>query len=191
MLGVAAASVFTLFVTGFALLFVVPIVFIGSCTASVAFAWGLIGYLVLQRINGGEAPVRTGIKDGDTSTVLTGGRLRDLVDRAVSDSQQKGLAIDSSQDKRLSLGSQGQRGGHEARSGSPRRRHDEQSNGTTYGGEFGKKDQESGAPGATSGTRELGQGARDPTEAHITTYGPVDDSVIDWKTQFRRESIAT
>ncbi|KAF3042181.1 hypothetical protein E8E12_008690 [Didymella heteroderae] len=114
-LGVIAAFVFTLFVTGFALLFVVPIVFIGSCTASIAFVWGLIVYLVLQRINGGETPVQPGTKVGDTLNVLTGGRLRNTVDRADSDSQQEQLAVDSSQDNKVSLGSQGQRGHHEAR----------------------------------------------------------------------------
>lgn len=146
---------------------------------------------MLQRINGGETPVQPGTNDGDTSNVLTGGRLRDLVDRADSTLQQKGMAINSSQDKKVSLGSQDPRGGHEARSDSPRRRHDEQRNGTSYSGEFGEKDQESRAPGATSEMRELSQGARDPTEAHVTIYGPVDDSVVDWKTQFQREGIAT
>ncbi|KAF3053361.1 hypothetical protein E8E11_011640 [Didymella keratinophila] len=193
-LGVIAAFVFTLFVTGFALLFVVPVAFIGSCTASVAFVWGLIGYLVLQQINGGETPVQPGTQVGDTLNVLTGGRLRDLVDRADSDPQQKELAVDSSQDKKVPLGGQGHRGDREARSGPPRRRHDEQSNGTSHGGEFGKEGQEGGAPGATIGTRDLSQGARDPTEApepHITTCGPVDESVVDWKAQFQREGIAT
>jgi hypothetical protein len=193
-LGVIAAFVFTLFVTGFALLVVVPVAFIGSCTASVAFVWGLIGYLVLQQINGGETPAQPGTKVGDTLNVLTGGRLRDLVDRADSSPQQKELALDSSQDKKVSLGSQGQRGDHEARSGSPRRRHDKQSNETSHGGGFGKEGQEGGAPGATFGARDLGQGAGYPSEAsqpHITTYGPVDDSVVDWKTQFQHEGMAT
>ncbi|KAJ4379314.1 hypothetical protein N0V86_005359 [Didymella sp. IMI 355093] len=62
LLGVIAALAFTLFTTGFALLFVVPIVFIGSCTASLVFVWSLIGYLVLQRINGGETPIQPGTK---------------------------------------------------------------------------------------------------------------------------------
>lgn len=191
LLGVIAALVFTLFTTGFALLFVVPIVFVGSCTASIAFVGGLIGYLVLQRINGGETPVKPGTKVGDTLNELTGGRLRDLVDRADSGSQQERLAVDSSQDKKVSLENQGGRGHHEARSGSPRRRHDGQSNGTGYGGEAGEEGQESGTRGTTFGARDLSQGARDYPEAHITTYGPVDESVVDWKTQFQREGIAT
>ncbi|KAF1361972.1 hypothetical protein EJ07DRAFT_52460, partial [Lizonia empirigonia] len=74
LLGVIAALVSTLLATGFALLFVVPVVFIGSCTATIAFLWGLIGYLVLQRINGGETPVQPGTNVGDTLNELTGGR---------------------------------------------------------------------------------------------------------------------
>lgn len=191
MLGVVAAFVFTLFVSGFALLFVVPIVFIGSCTASVAFVWGLIGYLVLQQINGGETPVQPGTKVSNSLNALTDGRLRDLVDRADSDSQQKDLAVDSSQDKKASLGSQAKRGHYEARSGSPRRRQYAQTNEAGNDGEFEKEGQKGGASNATIGTRDLGQGARDPPEAHITTYGRVDESVVDWKTQFQREGIAT
>ncbi|KAF1933627.1 uncharacterized protein M421DRAFT_415974 [Didymella exigua CBS 183.55] len=182
LLGVIAALVFTLFTTGFALLLVVPIVFIGSCTASIAFVWGLIGYIVLQRLNGGETPVQPGTKVGDSLNALTGGRLRDLVDRDGSDAQQEQLAIDSSQDKNVPLEGQGRRGDHEARSGSSRRRYDRQSNGTCHGGEVGEESQEGGARGTAIGTR-------DHPEAHITTYGPVDESVVDWKTQFQREGI--
>ncbi|KAF2630462.1 hypothetical protein BU25DRAFT_489222 [Macroventuria anomochaeta] len=97
-LGVIAALVFTLFTTGFALLFVVPVVFIGSCTASIAFLWGLIGYLVLQRINGGETSVQPGTKVSDTLNELTDERLRDLVDRADADAQQERLAAKAEAD---------------------------------------------------------------------------------------------
>ena len=156
--------------------------------------WGLIGYLVLQQINGGETPVQPGTQVGDKFNALTGGRLRDLVDRADSGPQQKDLAVGSSQDKKATFGKEDEWRRHEARSGTPRRQYDGYTNGTIHDGELGEEGQESGAPGATLGTRDLGQGARDPTEApkpHVITYGAVDESVVDWKTQFQREGIAT
>lgn len=191
MLGVVAAVVFTLFVSGFALFFVVPIVFIGSCTASVAFVWGLVGYLVLQQINGVETPVRPGTKVSNSLNALTDGRLRDLVDRAGPDSQPEDLAVNLSRDTKASLQSQVERGHCEARSGSPHRRQGVQINGTRDDGGLGEEGQEDRAPSATVGTRDPGQGARDRPDAHITTYNPVDESVVDWKTQFQREGTAT
>ena len=190
LLGVIAALVFTLFSTGFALLFVVPIVVIGSCTASIAFLWGLVGYLVLQRINGGEAPVQPGTKVGDTLNELTGGRLRDLVDRADSDSQQERLAVDPSQDQKVPLGSESGRGHHETRSGSPRRRHYGQSNGTGHSGEAGEEGEESGARSAEVAARNLRQGARNyPEGVNMSTYDPTSERVVDWKTEFQQEAI--
>jgi hypothetical protein len=150
--------------------------------------------LVLQQINGGETPVQPGTQVGDKFNALTGGRLRELVDRADSDPQQKDLAMDPLQDKKATTAKEDERRHHEARSGTPCRQHDRHTNETIYDGEFGEEGQGSGASGVTVGTQDPGQGARDPTEApepHITTYGPVDESVVDWKTQFHREGIAT
>jgi hypothetical protein len=181
--------VFTLFTTGFALLFVVPVVFIGSCTASIAFLWGLVGYLVLQRINGGETPVQPGAKVGDTLNELTGGRPRGLVDRANSDPQQERLAVDSSQDKKAPVWSEGGRGDNKTRSGSPRRRLHGQTNGTGYGGEVGEKGEESGAQGTEVATGHLRQGTRDHPETHMSTYDPTAERVVDWKTEFQQEGM--
>ena len=144
---------------------------------------------MLQRINGGETPVQPGTKVGDTLNKLTGGRLRGLDDRADSDPQQERLAVDSSQDKKVPVRSEGGRGDNKTRSGSPRRRHHGQTNGTGYGREVGEKGEESGAQGTQVAAGDLRQGTRDYPEPHMSTYGPTVERVVDWKTDFQQEGI--
>ncbi|KAF2128333.1 hypothetical protein P153DRAFT_318023 [Dothidotthia symphoricarpi CBS 119687] len=74
------AFLFTLFTVGFALLFVIPTLFVTSCTATFLFSWGLTGYYILQRFNEGETPVKRGTRVGDRFQDLTGGKLAWLVD---------------------------------------------------------------------------------------------------------------
>lgn len=94
LLAIIAAVAFTLFTTGLALIFVLPTVFVGSCTASVIFFWGLAGYLLLQRFNGGETPVKKGTAVGDKLNGLTGGRLH-LADGLDEIAHKKRVAVDS------------------------------------------------------------------------------------------------
>lgn len=65
LLGLLAALAFTFLVVGFALIFVIPTVFIASCSATFIFVWGFVGYMVLRRLNGGEAPSKRGTRMGD------------------------------------------------------------------------------------------------------------------------------
>jgi hypothetical protein len=95
LLAIIAAVAFTLFTTGLALIFVLPTVFVGSCTASVVFFWGLTGYLILQRFNGGETPVKKGTAVGDKLNGLTGGRLHHLADGDDEIAHKKRMAVDS------------------------------------------------------------------------------------------------
>jgi hypothetical protein len=95
LLGIITALAFTLFTTGLVLIFVLPTVFIGSCTASFLFLWGLAGYLILQRLNGGEMPVKRGTTVGDKLNGLTGGRLHHLADGPDESSHEKRMAVDS------------------------------------------------------------------------------------------------
>ena len=145
-----------------------------------------MGYLVLQRINGGETPVQPGTKVGDTLNELTGGRLRDLVDRADSDPQQERLAVGSSQDNEASIGSQSGRRNYETTGGSPRRRRDEQ---TT--GKAGEEGEESGARSAEDGMRDLSQGTQAYPEDNMSGYNLTVGKVVDWKTEFQREGLTT
>ncbi|KAJ4988666.1 hypothetical protein SVAN01_05799 [Stagonosporopsis vannaccii] len=188
-LGVIAAFVFTLLVTGLALLFVVPVVCIGSCTASIVFLWGLIGFLILQRINGGEAPVQPGTKVGDTLNGLTGGRLRDLVDGSDAHPQQERLVVDPSGGKEMSM-EQRRPGAHNTRSHSPRRRHHGHADRSSHSGEAGEESQEGRAQSVHTGTGYNIKGARDLSEPHVTSYDPAGEKVVDWKTEFQREGIA-
>ncbi|KAF2854384.1 hypothetical protein T440DRAFT_465356 [Plenodomus tracheiphilus IPT5] len=71
LLGILAALAFTFVVVGFALIFVVPTVFIASCSATFIFIWALVGYTILRRLNGGEAPSKRGTRMGDKLHGLT------------------------------------------------------------------------------------------------------------------------
>ncbi|KAJ4322174.1 hypothetical protein N0V94_002522 [Neodidymelliopsis sp. IMI 364377] len=181
LLGLIAALIFTLFTTGFALLFVLPIVFIGSCTASTTFVWGFVGYLVLKRINGGETPVKSGTKVGDTMNKLTGGRLRSLVDDANADTKQERLALDSSPNKEIAFGRDHGHTEHKTRIGSPHRRHHGQANGSGYSGEVGQEN-------SANGTRSTEAGMRDHPEIMTTGHGPAVVRIVDWKTEFQQEA---
>ncbi|KAL6703118.1 hypothetical protein ACN47E_010180 [Coniothyrium glycines] len=75
LLGLLAALAFTSLVVGFALLFVVPTVIIASCSATFIFIWGFVGYIILRKLNEGEAPAKPGTRVGDGLQRLTGGRL--------------------------------------------------------------------------------------------------------------------
>ncbi|CAO2649662.1 Nn.00g070470.m01.CDS01 [Neocucurbitaria sp. VM-36] len=86
LLGLLAALAFTFFVVGFALLFVVPTVFLASCSATFIFIWGFIGYVILRRLNEGEAPAKPGTRVGDKLHGLTGGRLGLWIGDEVADS---------------------------------------------------------------------------------------------------------
>lgn len=74
LLGLIASLTITFFVVGFALLFVVPTVVIASCSATFIFVWGLVGYIILRRLNEGQAPAKPGTRVGDKLQALTGGR---------------------------------------------------------------------------------------------------------------------
>ncbi|KZM27399.1 uncharacterized protein EKO05_0002872 [Ascochyta rabiei] len=188
-IGAIAALLFTLFVTGFALLFVVLVVFIGSCTASIAFLWGLAAYLVLQRINGGETPVQPGSKVGNALNELTGGRLRDLVDRADADAQQTRLAIDLSQDKGVPKERETGCQNYEARGSSPRRRHHGQTNGSSYGGEVGEEGEEGGVRSAEIGTRHYPESPPGTQDRRMSEHSPAIVRVVDWKPEFQQEGL--
>lgn len=77
LLGLLAALAFTFFIIGFALIFVVPTVFIASCSATFVFIWGFLGYAILRRLNGGEAPVKRGTRVGEKLHQLKEGRVSD------------------------------------------------------------------------------------------------------------------
>ncbi|USP75746.1 hypothetical protein yc1106_03020 [Curvularia clavata] len=51
LLGLIVSLTITFFVVSFALLFVVPTVFIASCSATLIFIWGFVGYIVLRKFN--------------------------------------------------------------------------------------------------------------------------------------------
>lgn len=202
LLGVFAAFVFTFFVTGFALLFVAPVVVVGSCTASTFFFWGLVGYLLLQRINGGETPVRPGTKIDDTLNKLTSGRLRktlyqaderlDQADsKADSSLQQESTALAPSQDETLHM-DRGTRSNGTHR-GSTHRRDDGQINGLGYGRESGEAGHgEAGhgqGRGAGSPTQTALEAPRHSSSPHLTTYDPAFAKVSDWKKEFQQGGI--
>ncbi|XP_014550769.1 hypothetical protein COCVIDRAFT_42800 [Bipolaris victoriae FI3] len=50
-LGLLVSLSVTFFVVGFSLLFVVPTVFIASCSATFIFIWGLAGFVILGKFN--------------------------------------------------------------------------------------------------------------------------------------------
>ncbi|KAJ4353080.1 hypothetical protein N0V95_003675 [Ascochyta clinopodiicola] len=187
--GAIIALLFTFFITGFALFFVVPIVFIGSCAASIAFLWGLAAYFVLQRINGGETPVQPGSKVGDALNELTGGRLGDLVDRADADAQQARLAVDSSQDTQVPMGRETGHRNHETRGSSPRRRHHRQTNGSSYDGEVGEESEEGGVRNAEIGTRNHPESTARSQDLRMSGLGPALVREVDWKTEFQQEGL--
>jgi hypothetical protein len=182
LLGVFAAFVFTFFVTGFALLFVVPVVVIGSCTAGTFFFWGLVGYLILQRVNGGEPPVQPGTKVGDTLNKLTSGRLREQLDQADSDSLQESMALAPSQDETLHLDRGGRSNG--THRGSTHRRDDGQSNGLGHGREGREAGHEDGR-GAGSPPQIAQATPQHSSEVYLTTYDPAFAKVADWKKEFQ------
>jgi len=74
LLGLLVSFATTFVVIGFALLFVIPTIFVASCSATFIFIWGLVGYIILRRLNEGEAPAKPGTRVGDTLQALTGGR---------------------------------------------------------------------------------------------------------------------
>jgi len=74
LLGLFVSLSTTFLVVGFALLFVIPTVIVASCSATFIFIWGLVGYVILRRLNEGEAPAKPGTRVGDTLQALTGGR---------------------------------------------------------------------------------------------------------------------
>ncbi|KAF9695161.1 hypothetical protein EKO04_006900 [Ascochyta lentis] len=188
-IGAIIALLSTLFITGFALLFAVPIVFVGSCTASITFLWGLAAYLVLQRINGGETPVQPGSKVGDALDELTGRRLRDLVDRADADAQQARLAVDSSQDTEVPKERENRRGNHETRGSPPRRRDHGQTNGSSYGREVGEEGEEGRMRNAEIGAREHQKGKTGTRDLTVTGHDSAVEKVFDWKTEFQQEGL--
>lgn len=185
LLGIIAAFVFTFFVAGVALLFLIPVVFVGSCTASIVFVWGLVGYLVLQRVNGGETPVQPGTKVGDSLNTLTGGRLQDLVDRADSDV----LPEASSQDHVLHVDRESGRGSRGTHRSSPRRRHHGQTDGLINSGEARQEGEENGTRSAQLASRIISERAQHPSETHLTTYDPAAEKLVDWKAGFHQEGI--
>lgn len=186
LLGVFAAFVFTFFVTGFALLFVVPAVVIGSCTAGTFFFWGLVGYLIIQRINGGETPVQSGTKVGDTLNKLTSERLREQFDQADSNSQQESMALAPSQDETLRMGHGGRSNG--THRGSTHRRDDGQGNGLGHGRESGEADYGGGRNAGSP--PQIAQGTpQHSSEVHLTTYDPAFAKVADWKKEFQHGGI--
>lgn len=188
-LGVIAACVFTLFITSLALLFVVPVVCIGSCTASIVFVWGFIGFLVLQRINGGETPVQPGTKVGDTLNGLTGGRLHGLADRSDAHTQQERLVVDLPRGKELSTEQRGHEA-HNTRSRSPRRQYHGHADGFGHSGEAREEGREDGARSIRNGEGEVVMRARDHSEPHLTTYHTTGGTrVVDWKTEFQQGGI--
>ncbi|KAJ8113884.1 hypothetical protein OPT61_g4096 [Boeremia exigua] len=185
-LGIIAALMLTLLTTGFVLLFVVPAVFIGSCTASIAFLWGLLGYLILQRLNGGETAVQPETRVGDTLNGLTGGRTRDLADRADPDPQQERMVVDQSRDEELSMGRKSGRGDNRTCSSSPRRRAHGQTNGSGHYGEAEEERQEGGTRSAHKRAQDIMQGAQLHPETRLATYNPTIDGVGDWKAEFQQ-----
>lgn len=142
---------------------------------------------MLQRINGGEAPIQPGTKVGGTLNELTGGRLSDLVNRAGADAQQGRLAADSSQDAKVLLGRD--RGGDEAHNRSPRRRSDGHNNGSSYGREIREESEKSGTRGAENGTRDLEDRETRAREFRMNGRGPTVERVVDWKTEFQQEGL--
>ena len=78
LLGLLAALAFTFFVVGFALILVVPTIFLASCSATFIFIWGFVGYIILRRLNEGQALDKRGTKVGDNLQRLTGGRAGSL-----------------------------------------------------------------------------------------------------------------
>ncbi|KAH7087563.1 hypothetical protein FB567DRAFT_347956 [Paraphoma chrysanthemicola] len=70
-----SALIYTFFVVGIALFFLVPTLFLASFAATFFFLWCLAAYLVLQRFNEGEAPGKRGTRVGDTLHGPTGDRL--------------------------------------------------------------------------------------------------------------------
>ncbi len=177
---------FTLLSTGFALLFLVPVVFIGSCTASIAFVWGLLGYFVLQRVNGGGTPFQPRTKVGRTLNGLTGGRTHNLAGQSGSGSQQERIVVDCPLGEEVSTG----REDHETYCRSPHRLIQKLSSGSSHSEGPGEKLHEGGAQIVPNGAQDIAQGAQSHPETHLTSYDPVMDKVFDWKTEFHHAGIA-
>jgi hypothetical protein len=97
LLGLLASLAFTSFVVGFALLFVVPTVLVASCSATFIFIWAFVGYVILRRLNEGEAPAKPGTRVGDKLQGLTGGRLGLWIgDGAPEDGRKKTVEVGTS-----------------------------------------------------------------------------------------------
>ncbi|KAH3984241.1 hypothetical protein HBI81_170870 [Parastagonospora nodorum] len=110
LIALISAFIYTGLAVGFALLFLVPTLFIASFAASCAFLWGLAVYLVLQRFNEGEAPGKPGTRVGDKLHGLTGGRLGWMVDGA----DDKPVQVGQAQNGKGTNGSTGHEGGRGA-----------------------------------------------------------------------------
>ena len=97
LLGILAALTVTFFIVGITLIFVVPTVFIASSSATFIFIWGLVGYTILRRLNGGQPPSKRGTQVGDKLQGLTGGRLGLWIGDGAKD-RQAGITIETPRD---------------------------------------------------------------------------------------------
>lgn len=107
LLGILTALAFTFIVVGLALIFVVPTVFLASCSATFIFVWSFAGYLILRRFNDGEAPGKPGTRVGDKLQGLTGGRLGLWIGDAAGEERDEGFV-----EVGKAAGPEGQVGGH-------------------------------------------------------------------------------
>lgn len=71
LIALTSAFIYTAFAVGFAMFFLVPTLFTVSFATTCIFLWGLFIYLVLQRFNIGQAPVKR-ITDLGNSWTLDG-----------------------------------------------------------------------------------------------------------------------
>ncbi|KAH7386783.1 hypothetical protein DE146DRAFT_182501 [Phaeosphaeria sp. MPI-PUGE-AT-0046c] len=69
LIALTTAFIYTAFAVGFALFFLVPTLFTVSFAATCIFLWGLFIYLVLQRFNIGQAPVKRITNFGNSWTL--------------------------------------------------------------------------------------------------------------------------
>jgi hypothetical protein len=80
LLGLIISLIVTFFVVSFTLLFVVPTVFIASCSATFIFIWGFVGYISLRKFNergastkpSARVSTRQKLNDAATNGVNTG-----------------------------------------------------------------------------------------------------------------------
>ncbi len=67
LLSIIIALALGFFAIGIALIFLIPTIFIASCSATFIFLWGFLGYTVLRRFNRIEAFEKRGITNGERS----------------------------------------------------------------------------------------------------------------------------